>query len=150
VVPAFTGLGAPYWRPDVRGAMFGLTRDTGPAEIVRATLESVCYLSHDLFAAMEQDGIRPSSLRVDGGMAGNEWLMQFLADTLDMDVCRPKVLETTALGAAYLAGRQLNVYGNFEEFTRLWQAGGEFEPRITNSEREGLLSGWRDAVRRAT
>jgi len=150
IVPAFTGLGAPYWRPDVRGAMFGLTRATGPAEIVRATLESVAYLTSDLFAAMANDGIKPTSLRVDGGMVANDWFLQFLADVLGMQLCRPVVMETTALGAAYLAGRHLGIYGNFEAFAALWRGDGEFEPRITEGQRSDLLDGWQDAVRRAT
>ena len=150
IVPAFTGLGAPYWRPDVRGAMFGLTRATGPAEIARATLESVAYLTSDLFAAMANDGIKPTSLRVDGGMAANDWFLQFLADVLGMRLCRPAVMETTALGAAYLAGRHLGIYGDFEAFTALWRGGGEYEPRITEGRRSDLLDGWQDAVRRAT
>ncbi|MGK0499685.1 MAG: glycerol kinase [Oceanicoccus sp.] len=150
VVPAFTGLGAPYWRPDVRGAIYGLTRATGPAEIVRATLESVCYLTADLFEAMAQDGIKPQSLKVDGGMVANDWLLQFLADTLDMEVCRPAVMETTALGVAYLAGRQLGLYGNLEEFTALWRSAGQFQSRITRQQRNDLVGGWRDAVRRST
>lgn len=150
VVPAFTGLGAPYWRPEVRGAIFGLTRATGPAEIVRATLESVAYLTADLFTAMAQDGIKPTSVRVDGGMVANDWLLQFLADVLDMQVCRPAVMETTALGAAYLAGRQSGVYGDFDEFTGLWRSAGQFESKITSGQRDNLLEGWRDAVSRAT
>ena len=150
MVPAFTGLGVPYWEPDVRGAIFGLTRATGPAEVARAALESVCYLTGDLFAAMAQDGIEPSSLRVDGGMVSNDWLLQFLADTLHMEVCRPAIMETTALGAAYLAGRHSGVYGNFEEFTTFWRRAAQFEPRISAAQRERLLGGWSDAVRRVT
>jgi glycerol kinase len=150
LVPAFTGLGVPYWEPDVRGAIFGLTRATGPAELVRATLESVCYLTSDLFAAMAQDGIKPSTLRVDGGMVANDWLLQFLASVLDMTVCRPAVMETTALGAAYLAGRHAGIYGNFEEFTAQWRRAAQFEPDMSATEREELLRGWHDAVGRVT
>ena len=150
LVPAFTGLGVPYWEPDVRGAIFGLTRATGPAELVRATLESVCYLTSDLFAAMAQDGIKPSTLRVDGGMVANDWLLQFLAGVLDMTVCRPAVMETTALGAAYLAGRHAGIYGNFEEFTAQWRRAAQFEPDMSATEREKLLRGWHDAVGRVT
>ena len=104
LVPAFTGLGAPHWDPDARGAIFGITRDTGPAELVRATLESVCYQTFDLLEAKRRDGIVPTRLRVDGGMVQNNWLCKFLADLLDIIVERPVVTETTALGAAYLAG----------------------------------------------
>lgn len=150
VVPAFTGLGVPYWEPDVRGAIFGLTRATGPAEVVRATLESVCYLTSDLFAAMAEDGINPSSLKVDGGMVANDWLLQFLADVLDMTVCRPTVMETTALGAAYLAGRQASVYGTFDEFSKMWRRAAQFDPQMSSDERARLLGGWHDAVRRVT
>lgn len=150
VVPAFTGLGVPYWEPNVRGAIFGLTRATGPAEVVRATLESVCYLTSDLFAAMAQDGIRPATLRVDGGMVANDWLLQFLADVLDMSVCRPAIMETTALGAAYLAGRQIGLYGDFEQFSTQWRRAAQFEPHINADQRAQLLSGWHDAVRRVT
>ncbi|NHN35895.1 glycerol kinase GlpK [Pseudomaricurvus alcaniphilus] len=150
LVPAFTGLGVPYWNPDVRGAIFGLTRATGPAELVRATLESVCYLTSDLFAALAQDGIKPTDLRVDGGMVANDWLLQFLANVLDLSVSRPAVMETTALGAAYLAGRQCGVYGDFDEFTAQWRLAARFEPNITAAERDQLLHGWHDAVRRVT
>jgi glycerol kinase len=150
VVPAFTGLGAPYWRPDVRGAILGLTLAAGPAEVTRATLESVAYLTGDLFNAMAQDGIKPTSVRVDGGMVANNWFLQFLADTLNMSVIRPVVMETTALGAAYLAGRHLGVYGDLDAFTQLWQCDAQFEPTMNGEQREKLLNGWRDAVRRAT
>ncbi|ARN73197.1 glycerol kinase GlpK [Oceanicoccus sagamiensis] len=150
MVPAFTGLGAPYWRPDVRGAIFGLTRATSPAHMVRATLESVAYLTHDLFTAMANDGIKPASLKVDGGMVANDWFLQFLADVLALPVCRPVVMETTVLGAAYLAGRQLGIYGDFDAFTALWRGAGEFEPRMEECQRSDLLEGWQDAVRRAT
>ncbi len=146
LVPAFTGLGAPYWRPDVRGAIFGLTRDTGPAELVRAALESVCYLTHDLFTAMAEDGIKPKLLKVDGGMVANDWLVQFLANTLDMQVYRSSIAETTALGAAYLAGRYLGVYGDFSSFSQLSQGGDQFQPDIDPDQREALLKGWSDAV----
>ncbi len=148
VVPAFTGLGVPYWEPDVRGAIFGLTRATGPAELVRATLESVCYQTYDLFSALEQDGIKPLSLRVDGGMVANNWLLQFLSDTLNMQVQRPGILETTALGAAYLAGKKAGIYGDLDEFSQQWQCMAEFNPRIEKENRKALLDGWHDAVRR--
>nr|MBX2857855.1 glycerol kinase GlpK [Cellvibrionaceae bacterium] len=150
VVPAFTGLGAPYWQPDVRGAVFGLTRATGAAELVRATLESVCYLTHDLFKALAEDGINPSSLRVDGGMVANDWLLQFLANILDMPVWRPSVMETTALGAAYLAGRQAGLYGDLNAFTEQWRCAAQFQPNTSKEQRHALLSGWHDAVRRVT
>ena len=109
LVPAFTGLGAPYWEPDVRGALFGLTRDTGVAELVRATLESVCYQTYDLIEAMTGDGVSTQVLKVDGGMVNNDWLVQFLADTLMVEITRPKVVETTALGVVFLAGLRLSL-----------------------------------------
>jgi glycerol kinase len=148
MVPAFTGLGAPYWNPDVRGAIFGIKRSTGPAEIVRAVLESVCYQTHDLFAAMAQDGVKPSSLRIDGGMVTNDWMVQFLADILDLPVDRPKIMETTALGAAYLAGMQAGVLGPLDELAKQWQMEARFEPQITPHARQRLLDGWHDAVQR--
>jgi len=148
MIPAFTGLGAPYWNPDVRGAVFGINRSTGPAEIVRAVLESVCYQTHDLFVAMAADGVHPSSLRIDGGMVANNWMAQFLADILDLPVDRPKIMETTALGAAYLAGMQAGILGPLEELSQKCQMDARFEPRITAHDRKRLLDGWHDAVQR--
>ena len=148
IVPAFTGLGAPHWNPDVRGAIFGLSRSTGRAEIVRAVLESVCYQTHDLFAAMEDSGIKPSSLRVDGGMVANSWMVQFLADILDLPVDRPKIMETTAMGAAYLAGMQAGILGPLDDLPGKWQMDTRFRPQITADTRKHLLSGWHDSVRR--
>jgi glycerol kinase len=148
LVPAFTGLGAPWWDPDVRGAMFGLTRGTGPDHLVRATLESVAYQTVDLFSAMAADGISPALLRVDGGMVANDWFMQFLADVLDMTVQRPKLLETTALGAAYLAGIGAGLYTGFEQIKHSWQADSEFAGHMSAGERQGLLTGWHTAVNR--
>lgn len=148
MVPAFTGLGAPYWNPNVRGAIFGINRSTGPAEIIRAVLESVCYQTHDLFAAMAEDGVNPSSLRIDGGMVANNWMVQFLADILDLPVNRPKIMETTALGAAYLAGIQAGVLGSFDDLSKQWQMDARFEPQITAFNRKRLLDGWHDAVQR--
>lgn len=148
VVPAFTGLGAPHWDPDARGAIFGITRATGPAEIVRAVLESVCYQTHDLFTAMAEDGVNPSSLRVDGGMVANNWMVQFLADILDLPVERPAIRETTALGAAYLAGMQAGVLPPLDAFSARWRMDTRFEPHFTAQDREPLLAGWHDAVHR--
>ncbi len=148
-VPAFTGLGAPHWQPGARGAIFGLTRDTGRAEIVRAALEAACYQTADLLAAMSADGAAPTTaLRVDGGMAANNWLMQFLADVLDVPVERPKTTETTALGAALLAGLQCGVYKSLDDVGRTWQLDRRFEPRIMKSQRQGLLDGWATALAR--
>ncbi|MDJ0657517.1 MAG: glycerol kinase GlpK [Xanthomonadales bacterium] len=148
LVPAFTGLGAPHWKPDARGALFGITRATGPAELARAALESVCYQTQDLLQAMSQDGVSPKAIRVDGGMVANDWMTQFLADVLDMPVDRPRVMETTALGAAYLAGRRAGVYGNREEFSQLWRLDTRFEPGLDGTTRQRLLDGWHDAVSR--
>ncbi len=146
LVPAFTGLGAPHWDPDARGAIFGLTRATGPAEITRATLESVCYQTADLFNAMAQDGVSPSALRVDGGMVANSWLCQFLADVLDLTVDRPEVMETTALGAAYLAGLKAGIYSSLDDVTSQWQRNARFEPKMNAADRSSLMAGWQKAV----
>jgi glycerol kinase len=148
MVPAFTGLGAPYWRPNARGAIFGLTRSTGPAEFVRAALESVCYQTWDLFAAMAADGVNPSSLRIDGGMTTNDWMAQFLADILDLPVDRPEIMETTALGAACLAGLRAGSIGSLEAFSENCRMAAHFEPKIPASDRKRLLAGWHDAVDR--
>lgn len=148
LVPAFTGLGAPFWNPDARGALFGLTRSTGPAEFARAALESVCYQTHDLLSAMAKDRVASATLRVDGGMVGNDWMVQFLADILAMPVDRPQVMETSALGAAYLAGSRVGFYPSPAEFSSLWQRNQRFEPRLDAAERAALLSAWDDAVAR--
>ena len=148
LVPAFTGLGAPYWDPSARGAILGLTRSTGLAEIVTAGLQSVCYQTRDLVDAMRADNARLDNLRVDGGMAVNDWVMQFLSDILNLSVDRPKVTETTALGAAFLAGLQAGVYGSTDEIAKLWQCQRHFEPAIEEPLRERLYQGWKDAVRR--
>jgi glycerol kinase len=148
LVPAFTGLGAPYWDPNARGAIFGLTRDTGIKEIVTAGLQSVCYQTKDLQRAMESDGVRPIVLRVDGGMVANNWLMQFLADVLGATVDRPKVTETTALGAAYLAGLKAGVYCSLEDLELMWLREKRFEPEFDKSARDRLYEGWLNAVRR--
>src|SRR5262249_23881406 len=139
LVPAFTGLGAPYWDPEARGAIFGLTRDTGIAEIVRSALEAVCYQTRDLMAAMSADGgTQLQAWRVDGGMARNDWVMQFLADILDLPVERPVVTETTALGAAYLAGLQAGVFTSGGEMAAGWGRGPRFPPPMGGAGRGGL------------
>lgn len=149
MVPAFTGLGAPYWDPHARGAIFGLTRDTGIAEIARATLESVGYQTYDLMQAMQGDSDAASkTLRVDGGMTANNWFLQFLADLLGVAVERPRITETTALGAAYLAGIQLGIFKSFDDIKTNWQRDALFTPRIDEMERQNLLKGWRKAVSR--
>ena len=148
LVPAFTGLGAPYWDPQARGAIFGLTRDTGLAHIVRAALESVAYQSRDLLDAMAADSLAPTELRVDGGMVINDWLTQFLADALQVPVCRPQVTETTALGAAFLAGLGGGVYAGLEEIAALWSEERRFQPALEATESQRLQDGWRAAVAR--
>ncbi|HYD29303.1 MAG TPA: glycerol kinase GlpK [Azospirillaceae bacterium] len=149
LVPAFTGLGAPYWDPDARGAILGLTRDTGVSHIVRATLESVCYQTRDLFEAMAADGGHaPLALRIDGGMVMNDWLCQFLADVLNVPVERPEVTETTALGAAYLAGLHTGFYGSLAAVAGVWACQRRFEPGMDEGRRERLYEGWKRAVGR--
>mgnify|MGYP003148378570 FL=1 len=148
LVPAFTGLGAPHWDPKARGAMFGLTRDTGIKEIVTAGLQSVCYQTKDLQKAMEDDGVRPVALRVDGGMVVNNWVLQFLADILGATVDRPEVIETTALGAAFLAGLQAGVYRDLDDIEKLWRCERRFEPTMSKDDRDRLYAGWLEAVRR--
>jgi glycerol kinase len=152
LVPAFVGLGAPHWDADARGAIFGITRGTTSAEFARAALESVCYQTRDLLEAMHRDwGERsgePPVVRVDGGMVASNWTMQFLADILDAPVDRPKVLETTALGAAYLAGLQGGLYPPPAEFARMWKLGRRFAPHMKATERAVKLGGWQDAVAR--
>lgn len=146
LVPAFTGLGAPHWDPDARGAIFGITRDTGPAQLVRATLESVCYQTFDLLEAQRRDGLAPTRLRVDGGMVQNNWMCQFLTDLLDIVVERPQQTETTALGAAYLAGLQVGIFSSVDDIARRWQADREFDPCMKNNARNLLLADWHEAV----
>ncbi|HXV74970.1 MAG TPA: glycerol kinase GlpK [Candidatus Polarisedimenticolaceae bacterium] len=148
LVPAFTGLGAPHWRADVRGAIFGLTRDSGPAQLARAALEAVGFQTHDLLRVMAEDGVKPVALKVDGGMAANDWFVRFLAGVLDLPVDRPRIVETTALGAAYLAGRGAGVFGSREQFADEWQREARFEPAWPRAERERLLAGWRESVDR--
>lgn len=149
VVPAFTGLGAPYWDADARGAVLGLTLATGPAEIARATLEAVCYQTRDLLKAMEADGASSlETLRVDGGMVANNWMLQMLADILGVAVERPVVAETTALGAASLAGLKSGVFKGLDGIAGTWQSTGRFEPRMSTDERDSRYAGWLDAVRR--
>lgn len=148
LVPAFTGLGAPYWDPEARGALFGLTRDTGIKELVTAGLESVCYQTKDLQKAMEADGQRPVNLRVDGGMTRNNWVLQKLADTLGATIDRPSCVETTALGAAYLVALQAGVFPSTQSINDLWQLDQRFEPKLSKHERDRRYQGWLDAVRR--
>jgi glycerol kinase len=149
LVPAFTGLGAPYWDAEARGAFFGLTRATGPAEIARAALEAVCYQTRDLLEAMRADGVDSlETLRVDGGMVANDWVMQRLADILAAPVDRPVIGETTALGAAWLAGQKAGVWPDRDGFAKAWRLDRRFEPSMDEDLRQAKLAGWRDAVQR--
>ena len=149
LVPAFTGMGAPYWDPDSRGAIYGITRATGRATFVRAALESVCYQTHDLLAAMRDDGAEPAAIRVDGGMAANDWAMQFLADILGIPVERPKNMETTtALGAALLAGHQCGLYENMQGFATSANPDKTFVPAPDTGVRQNRLAGWKEAITR--
>ena len=149
VVPAFTGLGAPYWDAYARGAVFGLSRGTNNAQFVRATLESLAYQSLDVIRAMEEDAkIRVSSLKVDGGASANNYLMQFQADILNGKIVRPVVAETTALGAAYLAGLAVGYYSDLDEIKSNWQVDKEYLPSFNDDKRDALYKGWKDCVRR--
>ena len=146
LVPAFTGLGAPHWDPDARGAIFGLTRDTNQSDLVRATLESICFQTQDLLSAMAADGMVPEVLRVDGGMVKNNWFTQCLSDILSLPIDRPKVMETTALGAAYLVGLQAGLYDSLDAISENWQRDAHFSPDLDSDTRQEWLSGWHAAV----
>jgi glycerol kinase len=152
LVPALTGLGAPHWDAKARGAMFGLTRNTGPREFARAALEAVCFQTLDLLEAMRADWPEAEGagtvLRVDGGMVASDWTMQRLADILSAPVDRPEVLETTALGAAYLAGLDARLLPEPAQFGDRWRLERRFTPTLAEEPRRALVAGWRDAVRR--
>lgn len=154
LVPAFTGLGAPHWDAEARGAIYGLTRNTGPKEFARAALEAVCYQTADLLTAMQADWaasgreVETATLRVDGGMVASDWTMQFLADILDAPVERPKLLETTALGAAYLAGLKLGLVPSPAEMQSAWALDQRFDPAMSADIRATKLAGWQSAVQR--
>lgn len=150
LVPAFTGLGAPHWDPEARGAIVGLTRDSGIAEIVSAGLQSVCYQTKDLQKAMELDGVRPIDLRVDGGLAANNWVMQFLSDMLDAPIERSEILETTALGAAYLAGLEVGLFKSLSHLSELRAVDCIFEPTLAAKMRNKLYNQWQVALGRIT
>jgi glycerol kinase len=151
MVPAFTGLGAPHWDAKARGAIFGMTRSTGASEFARAALESVCYQTRDLLDAMHKDwrsGAGDTVLRVDGGMVASDWTMQRLADLLDAPVDRPTILETTALGVAWLAGSRAGVWPKRDDFAKAWARDRRFEPQMDEKTRAAKTRGWKDAVRR--
>ena len=149
LVPAFTGLGAPHWNANARGVLSGLTRDTGPKEIVRAIIESVAYQTYDLFEAMKHDGLRPKIVKVDGGMVMNNWFAQFLSDVINVKVLKPKTQETTALGAAFMAGLYIGVYKSLKDISKKWKLGKKFKPKMKNKDRNILLTHWSKAVKRA-
>ncbi len=148
VVPAFSGMGAPYWRPDARGLITGLTRDSNWQSLVRATLESVTYQSYDLFNSMNKDGLKPRIVKIDGGMVANNWFSQFLSDIINLRVIRPKVLETTALGVALFAGYQVGEFKSLNEIKNIWQKDRGFSPKIKKALRNQLLQGWKLAIRK--
>jgi glycerol kinase len=150
LVPAFVGLGAPWWDTDARGAIYGLTRSTSSADLTRAALESVAFQTQDLLAAMRKDwkGARDTVLRVDGGMVASDWTMQFLSDILDVPVDRPAILETTALGAAWLAGFKAGVWPDMKGFSRRWSLDRQFTPSMDRTVRTRKIRGWHDAIRR--
>ena len=148
VVPAFSGMGAPYWRPDARGVITGLTRDSDWKSIVRATVESVGYQSFDLFDSMNKDGLKPRIVKVDGGMVANNWFTQFLADVINLKVVRPKILETTALGVALLAGLQIGEYKSLNQIKNMWKKDRVFSPNIKKTLRNELLAGWKLAIKK--
>ena len=150
VVPAFTGLGAPYWDMYARGTIVGLTRGSKKEHMIRATLESIAYQTKDVITVMEQDSdIKVKDLRVDGGASSNNFLMQFQSDILDVNIDRPEIIETTALGAAYLAGLAVGFYKNKNEITSKWKVQKEFTPNMDENKRTKLYKGWKRAVSRA-
>ncbi|MEM9421034.1 MAG: glycerol kinase GlpK [Pseudomonadota bacterium] len=146
MVPAFTGMGAPYWQPNARAAIFGMTRATGPDELARAALEGVVYQTHDLFEAMGRDGVALDVLRIDGGMTANDWFVQRLSDILNIPIDRPQILETTALGAAYLAGLSVGIFNSLDEISRHWSCQKRFEPTSHPDVRAAALERWRKCV----
>ena len=148
IVPAFTGLGAPYWNANARGTISGLTRNTDWKNIVRAVIESVAYQSYDLFRAMNNDGLKPKIVKMDGGMASNNWFAQFLSDILGIKVIRPIISETTALGAALTAGYQIGLFNSLHSISKKWKIDRKFVPKMKKKQRIELLKGWQQAIKR--
>ena len=148
IVPAFSGMGAPYWRPDVRGLITGLTRNSDWKSLVRATIESVAYQSYDLFNSMKKDGLKPRVVKIDGGMVANNWFSQFLSDVINLNVVRPRVLETTALGVALFAGYQVGEFKSLNEIKLKWKKDRVFSPKLNKPLRNNLLQGWKLAIRK--
>ena len=147
LVPAFTGLGAPYWDSNARGILTGITRDTKPENIIRSTLESVAYQTLDLFDAMKNDGLNPKLVKIDGGMIGNKWFSKFLSNIINKIVLIPKVQETTALGAAFMAGLNIGVYKSLSDISKTWKINSKYYPSMNNSTRMSLLIGWKKAIK---
>ena len=141
-------MGAPYWRPDARGLITGLTRNSDWKNLVRAVVESVAYQSYDLFSSMKKDGLKPKIVKVDGGMVANNWFSQFLSDIINLNVIRPKVLETTALGVALFAGYQIGEFNSLNEIKLKWKKDKVFSPKLIKSMRNNLLQGWKLAIRK--
>ena len=148
IVPAFTGLGAPYWNANARGIISGITRNTDWKNIVRAVIESVAYQSYDLFRAMNNDGLKPKIIKIDGGMVSNNWFAQFLSNILGIKVIRPRIQETTALGAAFMAGYQIGIYNSLNSMSKNWKINRRFSPKINKTSRSNLLKGWQQAIKR--
>ncbi len=148
VVPAFSGMGAPYWRPDARGVITGLTRNSDWKTLVRAVIESVAYQTYDLFNAMRKDGLKPNKIKIDGGMVENNWFSQFLANIINVKTERPKVLQTTALGAALFAGYQIGVFKSLDDIKRISKKDKIFKPKLSNIVRNKLLNGWKLSVKK--
>ena len=148
IVPAFTGLGAPYWNPGSKGIITGLTRNTDWKDLVRAVIESVAYQSHDLFECMSKDGLKPKIVKVDGGMVSNNWFAQFLSDILNIKVIRPSVQETTSLGVTLLAAFQIGIFRSLNEIKLKWKINAVFRPKINKNLRNKLLQGWKQAIRK--
>ncbi len=148
VVPAFSGIGAPYWRPDVRGLITGITRDSDWKNLVRATIESVAYQTYDLFYSMNKDGLKPKTVKIDGGMVANNWFSQFLSDVINLKVVRPKILETTALGVALFAGYQIGEFKSLKQIKNTWKKDKAFIPKIDQKLRNHLLKGWHQAIKK--
>ncbi len=149
LVPAFVGLGSPYWDSKARGVLSGLTRSTGYKEIIRATLESPAYQSYDLFNAMKKDGLKPKLIKVDGGMVKNNWFSQFLSDVLNLNVYRSQVDEATALGTAFMAGLKIGIYSSLSDIRKKWKVDKKFNPKIKMKKRRELINGWSRAVMKA-
>ena len=148
LVPAFTGLGAPHWNADARGILTGLTRDTNRTDLIRAAIESVCYQTFDLLESMMADShLKLKEIRVDGGMTDNKWMLQFLADIVQTQVCKPQITETTALGASYLAGLHLGIYSSLEDLENQWSHNTSYHPILDAEKRVRLINGWKHAVR---